>query len=112
MYWMILGVNDRRLATIKVVNLGHTKDKNGLARPTGPHTYRIEAVITDEDGRVDGTPYVVGPIPQKSRTISFTVTHKRELGYVSFSRTILKVLEGELKNAKDNAHAESFEIKS
>lgn len=111
MYWMMMGVGDRKLVIIKAQNIGHTRDKNGKVESNGPHTYRVEATLMDKDGVVDDVPYVVGPIPQNKRIINFTVTHKRELGHISLARVLLKVLEGELENEKTNAHAEAFEIK-
>jgi len=107
MYWMMMGINDRKLAVIKAVNIGHTADKNGTTRPMGPHTYRVEVTLTDKDGEVDGTPYVVG----YQRTLSFTVTHLREEGHLSLAAQVLGALMEELENAAKNKDAEAFEIK-
>jgi len=103
MYWMMIGANEERLALIKVVNIGHTADKNGVTRPSGPHTYRVECSLPAH-----------GLLPgggAGASTVHFTVTHKREDGPVTLGEIILKVLNGELKNAENNKDAEPFEIK-
>ena len=94
MYWMMMGVNEKKLMIIKAKNMGHTREKNGVVKPKGPHTYRVE--MTDPNGMT---------------LMCFTVTHRREDGQLALSRIILKVLEGELDNAERHKDAEPFEIK-
>jgi hypothetical protein len=87
------GVNERKLGVIKATNIGHTRDKNGEVRETGPHSYRVE-VVPDSN----------------SKPLFFTVTHKREMGVIHLAYVVLKGLIGELKNEHSNRHAKALEI--